>query len=254
MVVAAPDMSTRALSEVSKWLEIVQFWLLPGTCVVCRRHSGRPFDLCPNCEGKLVRVQHPCASCGLPLPPDAEDRCGRCLLQKRRIVRTIAPFAWAEPVSTLVAGYKYRDALQQGRVLAELLLAELQVQYQSDQLPDLLIPVPLHKSRLRARGYNQSLLLARQLGQGLGIPVASEQVVRVLSTPPQQGLSARARRRNLRHAFRMGDMPLPDNCRTIALVDDVVTTMSTVHALARLLQVPQRRQTPLIHVWALARA
>lgn len=236
-------------------MKYVQFWLLPGTCVVCRRSSGRQVDLCSACEWRLVRVRSPCTGCGLPLPPEeSTGLCGRCLLQKRRIVRTIAPFAWAEPVSALVAAFKYRDALQHGRVLGELLVMELRRQYAGGPLPDLLIPVPLHKTRLRSRGYNQSLLLARQLGQALGIPVAGDQIVRVLATPPQQGLSARERRRNLRHAFRLGASPVPANCRTIALVDDVVTTMSTVHALARLLQAPQVPQPPTIHVWALARA
>jgi len=254
MVVAAPDMSTSAISKVSRWLQNIQFCLLPGTCVVCRHSSGRRFDLCTACEARFIRVLQPCTGCGLPLPPEAAGLCGSCLLHQHRIARTVAPFAWTEPVSALVAGFKYHGALQQGRVLADLLLAELQGQYGNGQWPDLLIPVPLHSARLRSRGYNQSLLLATQLGRALGIPIAKEQVVRTLFTPPQQGLSARDRRRNLRHAFRLGATALPDNCRTIALVDDVVTTMSTVNALARLLQDPQAAQQQTIHVWALARA
>lgn len=166
------------------------------------------------------------------------------------MTRTIAGFTYAEPVSSLIAGFKYRAGLQQGRVLGDLLRVRLQDAYAEPGLPELLVPVPLHPVRLRERGFNQALVLARQLGRALQIPVAAEAFTRVRHTPAQQGLSAKQRKRNLRGAFHLhGDLGA---YRSIALVDDVVTTMSTMHELARSV----RRQHPDIelHVWCLARA
>lgn len=166
------------------------------------------------------------------------------------MTRTVAGFTYTEPVSSLIAGFKYHAALQQGRVLGELLSARLQDAYTGSGLPELLVPVPLHPVRLRERGFNQALVLARQLGRDLQIAVAPDALLRVRHTPPQQGLNAKQRKRNLRGAFQLhGDLGA---YRSIALVDDVVTTMSTMHELARVV----RRQHPHIelHVWCLARA
>ena len=168
------------------------------------------------------------------------------------IDRTFASFAWQDPVKSLVSRFKYQARLQNGKVLGKLLLEYLQAQYQGMAWPELLIPVPLHISRLRERGFNQSHLLAHELGTALNLPTGCNIISRIRQTPPQQGLSAAERRRNLQGAFAIQER-LPDSCRSIAIVDDVITTMSTVKALANLL----RSSTPKaieIHVWALARA
>jgi ComF family protein len=166
------------------------------------------------------------------------------------MTRTVAGFAYAEPASSLVAAFKYRASLQHGRVLGDLLAARLRESYAGQGFPALLVPVPLHPERLRERGFNQALVLARQLGRILQIPVAPEALLRVRRTPAQQGLSAARRKRNLRGAFQLqADLHA---CRSIALVDDVVTTMSTLHEIARVV----RRQNPELelHAWCLARA
>jgi ComF family protein len=189
----------------------------------------------------------------LPLPPGAAASalCGRCLNQPRRPVRTVAAFDYAEPVSSLVAGFKYRAALQHGQILGDLLLEQLRAAYSESGLPQLVVPVPLHPARLRERGFNQAAVLARQLASGLGLPVAPEALRRVLHTPAQQGLSAKARKRNLRGAFRL-EMDL-QAYTSIALVDDVVTTMSTMRELARVIH-NAHPSRPELHVWCLARA
>ncbi|HTQ99285.1 MAG TPA: hypothetical protein VMH83_04810 [Candidatus Acidoferrum sp.] len=153
-------------------------------------------------------------------------------------------------MSALITRFKYHQGLECGRVLTQLLLDCIRQHYRSQPLPTLLLPVPLHATRLRERGYNQSLLMARDLGRALAIPVATHALQRQRITPPQQGLSAPQRRRNLRGAFVLTE-PLPQ--RRIALIDDVVTTMSTVNEIARVLQRGQA-SPPEIHVWCLARA
>lgn len=238
---------------VSQWLINSQFLVLPGLCVVCEKPSQRRVDLCASCEASLPRIAHPCPTCALPLPPGAwpGTRCGRCLDQPQGLARTVAAFAYEEPVSSLVAGFKYRAALQEGSVLGGLLAERIRVAYGTQPLPQLVLPVPLHPLRLRERGFNQAAIVARQVGSELRLPVAPEALRRVLHTPAQQGLSAKARRRNLRGAFCL-DMDLRAYS-SIALVDDVVTTMSTLRELARVIRKAHPGELEL-HAWCLARA
>jgi ComF family protein len=155
-------------------------------------------------------------------------------------------------VSGFISQFKYQGKCQFGRVLGELLAEHLAHAYRGDAMPDLLIPVPLHTSRLRERGFNQAALLADQLGQAFDINVCHDLVSRCRPTRPQQGLGAHARRRNLGKAFVL-TRDMPGSYRRIAIIDDVCTTMTTVRTIARLLH----QHSPhllAIHIWALARA
>lgn len=247
-------MSTRISSTVSQWLNFVQFVLLPPTCVLCQRPGQRGLDLCLACQQRLPQHQHACPVCALPLPPTASGvPCGKCLQQKRRIHATVAAASYSDEVSRLVTGFKYHRQLAGGRVLTALLIEAVRQRYHDEPLPQLLLPVPLHTTRLRQRGYNQSLLMARDIGQQLGIACATKLVERTRATPPQQGLSAKQRRRNLRGAFAVAPHARLDELQHIAIIDDVVTTMSTARELVRILQ--HGRNTPLrIDLWCLARA
>jgi len=244
-------------SQQDHWRNTLQFLLFPGVCILCRRDTGLQRDVCRDCQLLLRPVEHPCTACGLALPDNnaAGSLCGKCLLNPGPIHKAVMRLAWAEPASTLVSLFKYQRKLQHGRVLTDLLAAQLQARYQDDPWPELLLPVPLHPRKLRQRGYNQSLLMARQLGKALGLPVAASLVKRVQDTPQQQGLSARERKQNLRKAFALeqGAQICLQDVQRIAIVDDVVTTMSTASAIAKLLQAGASK--PLeIHLWALARA
>jgi len=115
------------------------------------------------------------------------------------------------------------------------------------EMPELIIPVPLHVKRLRERGYNQALEIARTLGRELSIPVESGSCTRVLATIPQTGLQQNERRRNIRGAFRVLHTP---KAAYVAIVDDVVTTGSTVSELTRVLM---KAGVKRVDVWAAAR-
>lgn len=248
-------MSTELKTKVSGWLKLAQFWLLPGICIACRGVSGRAFDLCAACEGGFVRLEVPCRGCALPLPPGARQSlwCGTCLRPRRPLRYTVAAFEYSDPVRLLISQFKYQRKLQHGRVLTTLLEATLRDYYAGAALPQLLLPVPLHASRLRERGFNQALLMAMQLGSTFNIPVAPRLLRRLRRTPPQQGLSAVERKRNLRGAFGISANADLAHISSVALIDDVVTTMSTVRELARLLH--RHCEQPLeVHVWCLARA
>jgi ComF family protein len=255
MVVGGGEVSTKLSNRVANWLNIIQFWLLPGCCVLCRQPSGQPFDLCESCHEQLRYVPQACQRCALALPRGSGRLCRECVSEDSPFSQALAPLTWAEPTSLLVSRYKYQQQLACGRVLGQLLLHELRLHYAGQPLPELILPVPLHPARLQQRGYNQSLLLARQLGRGLGLPCRADLLLRLRNTQAQQSLDRAQRLQNLQGAFALapGAAPRMAGLRRIALVDDVVTTLSTARAVAAVLQ-SGLQPAPELHLWALARA
>jgi ComF family protein len=181
----------------------------------------------------------------LPAEAPTGGICGACLKKTPPFERCLAPLLYQHPVGELVSGLKFQQKLSHGRVMAALLLDY--IEQELDEPPQLLIPVPLHKDRLRERGYNQALELARPLSRRLGIPLDYRSCRRIRSTKPQSALQIKERRKNVRGAFEIkGEIP----ARHVALVDDVVTTGNTVRELALLLK---RHGVRRVDVWAVAR-
>jgi len=245
-------MSTRISESVYKWLISAQFFLFPGICIHCRKSGSQHHDLCNTCLLELPLVKNPCPVCGLPLPSRnlAASLCGTCMVMPSSFCRSVIPFHYHPPVSSLLAGFKYRNKLASGRALGEQLACHLVQQYRDAPLPSLVIPVPLHKARMRQRGYNQALEITRTLSRHLDITIGRDIVRRARNTPQQTGLSARARKRNLRSAFIVKSNFHFEANTTVAIVDDVVTTGVTVSELARVLLKAGASQ---VHVWAIAR-
>ena len=220
-------------------------WLFPPTCLLCGAPGHEELDLCPGCLGDLRRNHPACPRCALPLPTDAPAGipCGRCQRRPPPYDRCLAPFLYASPLDGLITDLKYGGRLAAARVLGALLAREMD----AEGLPDLLVPVPLHPRRLRERGFNQALEVARVLASEKGLRLDPRVCARVRDTPHQTGLDARTRRRNLRGAFVAA--PRVRGLR-LALVDDVVTTGATAEALA---QTCRRAGVARVEVWALAR-
>lgn len=221
--------------------------LLPPTCILCGAPGADGLDLCRGCRADLPFNTDHCARCALPLGGGRglNAVCGACQRRPPTFDRCIAPLRYQGPVPALVAMAKFRGRLNAARLLAELLAGAMFAD--GAALPEVLLPVPLHRKRLRERGYNQALELARTAGGALGLPVDSVAVARTLSTAPQAGLDEGARRRNIRGAFAtVGPLPW----RHVAIVDDVVTTGSTVAELARVLGAAGVAR---VDVWAVAR-
>ena len=141
-----------------------------------------------------------------------------------------AAFVYGFPVDRLLPRLKFHRGLAPGRLLASVMANA----WRDRERPQALVPVPLHKSRLRERGYDQALELARPLAKSLEVPLRTDLLVRNKATSPQSRLDAAARRRNLRDAFLVcTKRPLPSH---VALLDDVMTTGATLHAAARALK------------------
>ncbi len=153
------------------------------------------------------------------------------------------------PLSQLIKRLKYHGGIGLARVLARLLLLRWQEAHRAQQVfrPELILNVPLHAYRHWRRGYNQTHLLAHTLARWLEVDYRADALVRIRAAPPQQTLHAGARRRNLRGAF---DCCIDVAGKTVALVDDVVTTGSTVEELTRLLL---SRRAKAVQVWCICR-
>ena len=236
---------------VYKWLGRALIWAFPFNCIVCGQAAGETgMDLCAPCRGDLPWLGRACFRCANPLAGDSGVKetpllCGRCLRKQPHFERSHCVFNYGEPVSWLLHGLKYQRRLSGVPVLSRLLLEHLRTRM--ERWPQLIVPMPLHPARLRERGFNQALELARPLARALGIPLATGICERWRNTPQQSELPAARRAANVRNAFRMrGTLP----AKHVAIVDDVITTGATVNELARLLK---RNGAETVQVWAIAR-
>lgn len=232
---------------VYKWLRIAQQTLYPPTCVLCGQASDTPHDLCGPCTAELPINHTACRRCALPLPAEANplSLCGRCQQHPPRYERLLAPYLYQRPINRLILDLKFNRCLGNARLLGELWLEQLSPLI--DQPPDVLVPVPLHASRLAERGYNQALELARPLSKHYGLPLDYTGLRRSRPTRPQAELDTKARAANVRKAFEAtGDW----RGKHVAVIDDVVTTGHTVEELTKTLL---RAGAAEVEVWAFAR-
>ncbi len=212
--------------------------VLPPTCHLC--HSFIPdagkLHICPTCHDSLPLVSSPlCSICGIPFIGAGNDhRCGACLAHPPSFDIARAYFLYEGPIRDLIHSFKYNQRTHLRKPLALLTLEWLR-EYLSDQGPHLIVPVPLHRSRLRQRGFNQAALLGRVLSRHLSLPILPDALIRTRPTEPQIKLSSTERRVNVKGAF---NVKKPDRIagKRILLLDDVMTTGSTINECAGVLK------------------
>jgi ComF family protein len=229
-------------------LQKIQQWIWPGNCLLCASRVPAGRDICPACEQWLPRLQAPCPRCAAPgAVREVEGPvCGECQKQAPAYLFTRAAFRYAPPVDKLVQGLKYHGRLELSRVLGACLAEHLRSL--NDPLPDVIVPVPLHVSRLRERGYNQSLEIARFVAKRLRRPLNAKGAWRIRPTAPQTELKREERQKNVRGAFKTGEAFAGQR---VAIVDDVMTSGHTADAFARCLL---RSGAEDVRVWVVARA
>lgn len=221
-------------------------WLLPVHCVVCYQVNCHYF--CAACLAELPWVTQSCTRCARALPAIQEIMiCGECLIDPPPFERNITLFRYEFPVVSLITQLKFRKQLLIGKAFGSLLANSISMHYCTDELPQCVIPVPLHSKRLQQRGYNQALEIGRPIKK-LGIPLDFLSVKRTVMTAPQTLIERKDRKRNVANAFDVVDK---FNYEHVALLDDVVTTGSTVEEIARVLRKYGVRR---IDLWCIARA
>lgn len=211
-------------------------------------------DICLGCQTDLPFQATACYRCALPLYGIAQDTaqessaplCGRCLNDPPSYDHTLSTFRYAHPVDHLIHDLKFNRKLAIARLLGELMAQELKKRIRTP--PQMIIPVPLHPTRLRERGYNQATELARPIARELNIPIDYRLCQRQRATAIQSDLPASERLRNVKGVFRVvKKLPV----HHVAIVDDVMTTGATVTELAATLR---HAGAEKIDVWVCARA
>ena len=213
--------------------------LFPPRCAVCDREGS---FLCQECRPSLPRLERP--YCALCAGPSTKPACSWCEVAPPAFDSVRAPYRFTGPVREMVHNLKYRDLRASAPELGRLMASCLESERISASI---LVPVPLHRRRERERGYNQSALLAREVSYLTGIPVAADVLRRTRDTAPQVAMAGHAERwRNIEGAFHcVGDV----QGQRVLLIDDVVTTGSTMSACAEPL-----RASGASSVWGLALA
>lgn len=208
--------------------------LFPRRCPVCDGIVKPPGRLiCPGCFGRLSPVRPPvCKKCGKEIIDAAAEYCVDCIRRGRSFEYGVALLNYDETARRSMARIKYSNR----REYLDFYGAALAARHEKTirrMNADAIVPVPLHSSRMRQRGFNQAEVMARILGERLGVPVMPDLLVRDRKTQPQKDLTARERLKNLSGAIRAGK--IPDGIRTVLLTDDIYTTGSTVEACTRAL-------------------
>lgn len=236
----------RAVMRVEGVFSGIVRWLLPPVCLICGQRARDGLDCCAGCEADLPVIGSQCSRCGLALPTPAR-RCGRCIRRPPAFDGTWPGFDYSGPVEQLIHRFKFHRDLAAGRALAGLTARRLAAI--GAHRPQALVPVPLHWRRHFWRGFNQSRMLADDLSRQLGaIPVAPL-LSRRRPTPAQSGLPAASRGANVRGAFRARRPGC--SLHHVALIDDVMTTGTTLDACARALK---KVGIERVDVWVVARA
>lgn len=212
--------------------------LLSQDCLLCAAASADQI-LCAACAADLPRLDKPsCPKCALPTPNG--ETCGHCLSKTPHYDATLATYRYDFPLDKLVQSFKYGHRLTLGAYFGAQLAT-----LAKDLVADLIIPLPLHHQRLRERGFNQALELARPLQSVLRLPLDARSCQRIRNTPAQADLHWRERSKNMRNAFHCS---VDLSGKRIILVDDVMTTGASLDECARTLKLHGADQVTLLVV------
>lgn len=214
--------------------------MMPTPCLLCGASNAHSC-LCHDCIQNLPKLGDACPRCASPLSYDTV--CGQCLHNPPEQDASFSVFQYKAPIDRLITDLKYRDKLFLSRFFAQ----QIAEQVNNRPLPQLLIPIPLHKKRLRHRGYNQAMELARYLSKQLLIPVSNKILIRIRDTAPQASLPFSERKKNIKRAFVVNNANIPAH---IALIDDVLTTGHTADVAAKALR---QAGVNTIELWTIAR-
>lgn len=207
--------------------EILLDFLFPKRCPVCHDIvDRRGYLVCENCSEAFTYVSEPyCMKCGKPLSEDGKEFCIQCENNYRNFNEGRSVFIYDDLVRKSIYSFKYNGRQEYAKYYAKAIYDKL-----SDKIntwnPDAIIPIPLHKSRLKKRGYNQAYLIAKELSHLTKIPAYENYLIREKKTKVQKSLSASERSNNLKNAFKIRQNAV--KLSSAILIDDIYTTGATI--------------------------
>jgi ComF family protein len=237
-----PEMVANLVRTCGRW---VLDFALPPRCAGCGTIVAEVHSFCADCWTQIEFLgETGCGTCGMPLQATEAATCGACLARPPRIARTRAAVAYGELSRSLAIRLKYGRKVAIARTMARY-MAPFLAEHSSDTL---LFPVPLHRTRLWQRGFNQSALVASELSRRLGLRSDHLSLKRRKRTPSLKGMTQLQRRKTVAGAFAIRNAQAVQG-KTVILIDDVLTTGSTAEACARILQRAGAKRVELI-TWA----
>lgn len=233
-----------AIDTIKSALNVVLDFALPPRCAGCGSIVGQLHSFCPDCWTEVEFLgDSGCLTCGLPLEATDAELCGLCIAKPPRIQRTRAAVAYGELSRSIAIKLKYGRKVALARTMARYMAPLVSTEGRA-----ILVPVPLHRTRLWQRGFNQSALIAGELAKATGLRSESRLLKRVKRTPALKGMSLSQRRKIVAGAFNV-DPSAELAGRTVVLIDDVLTTGSTANACARSLKLAGAGRVELVS-WA----
>lgn len=209
--------------------------LFPATCPVCEKVLPYKAGLiCPECNRKLPYIMgSTCMKCGKPVDSPEVEYCFDCDRTKHLYDQGAAVFSYSAEIRDSIYRFKYSNKREYAKFYGEE-MARCCERILARWRPDVIVPVPLHAAKLVARGYNQSEILARELGKRIHVPVDSHILERAKKTRPQKELNDHERKKNVENAFKIQKNIV--KLKKVIIVDDIYTTGSTVDACAFVLK------------------
>lgn len=209
-------------------------FVYPRRCPICHEIvAERGSLICPGCAGKTKHVTDPyCIRCGKPLRDSSKIRCSGCEGMDLFFKESRAVFVYDDILKNSIYKFKYGGRKEYACYYAEEIFSCLYTKIKTWN-PEVIVPIPIHKSKLRKRGYNQTYLIAKRLSHLTGIPVDNQLLIRTKKTEIQKNLSGLERSDNIKNAFKIGSNRV--QYLSAMLIDDIYTTGATMNSSAKVL-------------------
>ncbi len=206
----------------------------PRRCPICNNIITNGIKVCDKCSEKLVRIKQPtCFKCGKPVINREIEYCFDCEKIPKLYIKGFPAFVYTDNIRESLMGYKYNNKREYTNFYVEEILEMYKEKFISIGF-DGIIPVPIHKSKKKIRGYNQAELIGKELSKAINVPIITNVVVRCEKTLPQKELNDKERVKNLKRAFKIEANKV--KLDKVLLVDDIYTSGATIQAITYLLQ------------------
>ena len=230
-------------------LKIISEHLIIQHCLLCDFITENKQLICNDCFSILPHHPFSCDRCGLAITETAfKTHCGHCISNSPPFDHTVALFDYAAPIPALIWKLKFHGDLSIAQFFGQCWIDLIDQFYPNNTLPDFILPVPLHHKRLKERGFNQALEIAKPIGKHFNIPIDTRTCIRIKNTQAQSTMPANKRKNNMDNAFALSHAT---DAKHVAILDDVMTTGNTVSEISALLKIAGVER---VDVWCCARA